>query len=52
VSQEIHTGGGEHALFPVDNQAVLLKPLEQQPHVTQVVLVERASHDNVVQIPN
>jgi hypothetical protein len=52
VSKEIHTGGGEHALFQVDKQAMLLKPLQQQPHVAKVVLVGRASHDNVVQIPN
>jgi hypothetical protein len=50
VSQELHGGGGEHALCWVDLQAVLLKDGEDLPEVLDVLLQAVAGDDDVAQV--
>jgi hypothetical protein len=50
VSQELHGGGGKHALRWVDLQAVLLKDGEDLPEMLVVLLQSVAGDDEVVQV--
>jgi hypothetical protein len=50
VSQELHGGGGEHALCRVDLKAVLLKDGEDLPEMLDVLLQAVAGDDDVVQV--
>ena len=50
VSQELHGGGGEHALCRVDLQAVLLKDGEDLPEMLELLFQAVAGDDDVVQV--
>ena len=50
VAQELHGGGGKHALCRVDLQAVLLKDGEDLPEMLHVLLQAVAGDDDVVQV--
>jgi hypothetical protein len=50
VSQELHSGGSEHAFCRVDLQAILLKDGEDLPEMLDVLLQAVAGDDDVVQV--
>jgi hypothetical protein len=50
VSQELHSGGGEHALCCVDLQAILLKDGEDLPEMLVVLLNGVADDYDIVQV--
>jgi hypothetical protein len=50
VAQELHGGGGEHALCRVDLQANLLKDGEDLPEMLVVLLQRAAGDDEVIQV--
>ena len=50
VPQVLHLGHPQHALLPVENQPVLLQPLQSLLQMLHVLLRRGTGHQHVIQV--